>query len=467
MTIAKLLFAEIRHRFGHFAMGLVAVGTAAALFTAAPTIIAGYSRDTSARVAQQERQAADRLAAMKNETEHHLKRMQEEAAQAIADVEKRTVRIMRDLGFNLRIVHRDTDTTQLLANFVALDMPEEYIVRIAQSPQITKVAHLVATLKHMFQHEGQPRLLVGIAPETPQAHVEMKSPMGFQIERGTVYLGQEAGRGRAEGDEIEVLGRKFRVARILPAHGTRDEDIAIFMHLKDAQELLDRPGRITEIIALGCKCETVERVEEIQAQLEAVLPETKVMELRAQAIAREDQRKLVAEYHRAALARYQADREAILAREAAGQTKIIDDLRATRGDVERTMTALASMATPAVVLVCGVWIGVLAWSNVRERRIEIGLLRALGKGAAHIAGLFLGKAVLLGLIGGLAGCAIGCALASWVSLGALRVAAGNFAPAYDVLAVAILGAPLVAALASYLPTLLAIRQDPSVVLSDE
>ena len=71
---------------------------------------------------------------------------------------------MRDLGFNLRIVHRNTNLARLFANFESFPMPEEYIKRLANSPEITKIVHLVATLMHMIQWVGQPRLLVGFAP---------------------------------------------------------------------------------------------------------------------------------------------------------------------------------------------------------------------------------------------------------------------------------------------------------------
>ena len=68
-------------------------------------------------------------------------------------------------------------------------------------------------------------------------------------------------------------------------HRDGQEDIAVCMHLADAQEVLDKPGRISEILVLGCKCKTVNRVEEITEQLEAVLPKP-VTEMRMQAIAR-------------------------------------------------------------------------------------------------------------------------------------------------------------------------------------
>jgi putative ABC transport system permease protein len=112
-----------------------------------------------------------------------------------------------------------------------------------------------------------------------------------------------------------------------------------------------------------------------------------------------------------------------------------------------------------------VFVGLLAWLNVRERRPEIGLLRALGKGTAGIAGLFLGKAALLGLLGGALGAAVGFA-AALVAGASMEIPAPLLTAQPLILAATILGAPLVAALASYPPTLVAVSQDPSVVLMD-
>ncbi len=488
MSTFKLLQAEIFHRKTNFVLSVLALVTAATLFVAGPTLLRGYAHESNQRLAAMQKETNVALATMQDETAAELAAMQDEtAAELVAmqakaktdleELDKRTKYIMRELGFNLRIVHRDTDMSKLYANFMAFDMPEEYVERLASSPQITKIAHIVATLKQMITWEDQPRLLVGFAPEAVQAHVEKKPPMGLQIKPGTVYLGSVAGEGHKVGDTVEILGKQFQVAMILPPHGTAEEDIAIAMHLKDAQAVLDKPGMISEIVALGCKCTTVNRVEEIAEQLELVLPEAKITEHRLSAIAREDQRKLVEEHNRQTMADYVAKREAIIAQEAARRQSIIEQETAHRkGILEQEqshqqniiglLNGVTSFAVPLIVLICAVWVGLLAWSNVNERRAEIGLLRAIGKHSAIIVSLLLGKAVLLGLLGGTAGCLLGYGLAYWLAVGILKVPAEQFTPAYDVLVYTLLGAPLVAAISSYLPTLSAVTQDPALVLME-
>jgi putative ABC transport system permease protein len=149
------------------------------------------------------------------------------------------------------------------------------------------------------------------------------------------------------------------------------------------------------------------------------------------------------------------------------QTQILEDLQKARGSVQQTLEMLSGVIAPVVVFACAVWIGLLALANVRERRAEIGLLRALGKGSGTIAVLFLGKAVLLGLLGAAIGFGLGTGLAYALGTRVLELAAGQL-PLLRVplLAYALVGAPLVCAVASYLPTLSAIIQDPAVVLRD-
>ncbi len=466
MSMFRLLTAELWHRKLNITLSLLALVAAATLFVASPTLLGGYRNESEQQLSAMQAATESALAEMQAETDAELLAMQQKAESDLAQLDKQTKRIMRDLGFNLRIVHKNTDMSQLYAAFVAFDMPEEYLARLAESPEITKIVHLVATLKQMVQWEDQPRLLVGFAPEATQTHIEKKAPMGFQIKPGTVYLGAVSGEGHAVGDKVDILGKEFEVARILPPHGTAEEDIAICMHLKDAQLVLEKPARISEILALGCKCKTIERIEEITQQLELVLPEAKVTEHRMQAIAREDQRKLIVNHNEQTMADYRANRERIVQQEQDSQQQIVDQEISHRNRVMGLLTAVTSVVTPLIVLVCAIWVGMLAWSNVRERRVEIGLLRALGKSSSSIASLFLGKAVLLGMVGGAVGCALGYVMARWLATSMLGVDMAHFTPSLLASCCALLGTPMVAAMASYLPTLSAVNQDPAVVLMD-
>jgi ABC-type lipoprotein release transport system permease subunit len=217
-------------------------------------------------------------------------------------------------------------------------------------------------------------------------------------------------------------------------------------------------------MALECRCPGTD-LATIRQQLREVLPDTQITEFQSIAVARAEQRALVEARQKAILAEMQKNlelREQLLAewRETAAQ------MEASRAKIERLIQTLAERVTPLVVAVSAIWLGLLSLSNVRQRRTEIGLLRALGKGPALIAWLFLGKAVVLGFLGGVFGLSAGIWLARWLGISALDVPVDLFALRYETFFGAVLGAPLISAVAGYLPMLVALRQDPASVLRE-
>jgi putative ABC transport system permease protein len=80
-----------------------------------------------------------------------------------------------------------------------------------------------------------------------------------------------------------------------------------------------------------------------------------------------------------------------------------------RAKAQSTLTALFLGLGAVALLVGGVGIANVMVISVLERRPEIGLRRALGARAVHIGVQFLGESVLLSLLGGLVGVALGAA----------------------------------------------------------
>src|SRR5262249_37287693 len=121
---------------------------------------------------------------------------------------------------------------------------------------------------------------------------------------------------------------------------------------------------------------------------------------------------------------------------------------------------------PLAVTGAALGLVLLALGNVRERRIEIGLFRSLGLRSSQIYGLFLGRAALLGLVGAVTG---------WLAGGLVAWCWGDVSDLTDgaewlldpwIWAGPLAAAPLLAALASWAPACLAVRQDPAVVLRE-
>jgi putative ABC transport system permease protein len=125
-----------------------------------------------------------------------------------------------------------------------------------------------------------------------------------------------------------------------------------------------------------------------------------------------------------------------------------------------TFTALFLGLGAVALLVGGVGIANVMVISVLERRAEIGLRRALGATKGHVAVQFLGEALLLSVIGGLAGVAIGYGVtAGW---SAYR--------GWDVLVprIALLGgfgaALIIGTLAGFYPATRAARMSPTEAL---
>lgn len=85
------------------------------------------------------------------------------------------------------------------------------------------------------------------------------------------------------------------------------------------------------------------------------------------------------------------------------QTQMLEVLGSVLGVLTLAVGAIAGIS----LLVGGVGIATIMTINVRQRRAEIGLLRALGNGRGRIMALFAVEALLLGAGGGLAGVILG------------------------------------------------------------
>ncbi|MGK0198944.1 MAG: putative ABC transport system permease protein, partial [Yoonia sp.] len=164
--------------------------------------------------------------------------------------QRETRRNMRDIGQNLRIISKATDMGAFWDNdYSSVMMPEEWIKRFEKVTGLF-YSHLSATLKQRIEWDGDPALISGMAAEV--APPDRKKPsMTFNIKPGEIFLGYQLvkKRGLKKQNKVTIRGKEFVIAGTLAEAGT-DDDIRIYMHLKDAQEILGVPGKINEIQAL-------------------------------------------------------------------------------------------------------------------------------------------------------------------------------------------------------------------------
>lgn len=341
-----------------------------------------------------------------------------------AAAERETRRVVRDLGFNLRILPKETDPERFfLVGHSEHTMPLEAVNRMAAGAgTFITFNHLTPVLERRIQVGGHECLLTGLG-DTVVGPGEKKQPMGFRIAPGTAHVGSVLAErlGLNTGGILEVAGRSLRVERILVEAGT-EEDVRLYTALSDAQAVLGLPGRISEIKAIDCLCLTADQdpLPKIREALSRLLPEARVIQMRTLADARAKQR--------------------------------------------QASERMSAFAVPMTLLVSAVWILVLAVLNVRQRRVEIGLWRALGTGSSRIAALFLGKAAMLGGVGGILGYAVGTLIALHWGVALFPVTASSLKSDPSLMLPALGLTPLFAAAASFLPAMMAVAQDPAETL---
>jgi ABC-type lipoprotein release transport system permease subunit len=337
-----------------------------------------------------------------------------------------TRRLTRDMGFNLRIVPKETDMGNFwISGFSEKTMPQDYVDVLVKEKSVF-YAHLTATLHKRIELNNREVVLTGISPDEVEPSGKKKSKMIFAIEPGAVYVGYEIAKvlDVNKRDSIDILGQKFVVSQTLSETGSED-DIRLYLDLGTLQSLLKMEGRINEIMALNCMCSTEgdDPLENLRVHLSSILPNTKVIMNRTIAVARERQRKMVDGYF--------------------------------------------AILLPVMLIICMVWIGVFAMLNVNSRRNEIGIMRALGFGTERIAMLFFSRAIITGLIGALLGYFAGVWLAMEFGPEIFKVTAKSIKPDWDLLWIAVVSAPLFASVSSFIPIMWAISSDPAKLLKEE
>lgn len=338
---------------------------------------------------------------------------------------RETKRIMRDMGFNVRIIPKATDMGGFyLKGFSEHTFSEEAIHRLASQENIS-YNHLVATLQQQMKFGDMTVVVMGLSGELfPPGR--KKPLMSHPIKPGTVHVGYEIARhfGLKKGDSISLGGETFTISRAMPESGNTD-DIRIFGALPDIQRLLSLEGQINEIKAIDCLCLTPDEDPQaiLRAELNRVIPEAQTFLLSDMAEARARQRQMVEKY--------------------------------------------MAFLIPLFLVLSGVLLAALVTLNVRARQAEIGVLRALGYGSGVIGALFLGKAIVVGLIGAGIGYGVGTWLAVSITPSIFQVTAKGIKAMPELLGWSLLIAPIFAAVVSFIPAVIAVTQDPAMTLRAE
>ncbi|MGL4944331.1 MAG: ABC transporter permease [Thermoguttaceae bacterium] len=356
--------------------------------------------------------------------------------------EKAVAREMDSLGANILILPKSAS----LNDYYTADMqgetfPEEYVTRLTMS-DMQGLDNLSPKLSVPVEVSGKTWTLTGILPKSEfQAKAAWKGagifsePVGGCGTTSSIFSGEEDKKSLVrkrviddlsseeilvgadvarklnvqENGTLELLGKKFSVTAILPETGTID-DSRIFAHLHTVQELTNSETVVNAIEIVGC-CKEISKG--LVSKINQLLPDAKVVTI----------------------------------------TQIVD----SQIRMNQLMSRLSMIFLVIIVLVGGAGIANYMYSNVRERRREIGTLMALGADSSLIQRIFLFKAVILGGVGGVGGFLLGTLLA--IFLGP-QLAGVPVLPMFSLLFWALGISLALTLIASAIPAYQASRMDP-------
>jgi putative ABC transport system permease protein len=353
------------------------------------------------------------------------------------------------LGANVMVLPKSAT----LQDYYAADrqdetIPEEYVTRLAMS-DLQGLDNLSPKLSLPIEVKSEKYTLTGILPKSEfQAKAAwqgagifarpatgcgtaVRMPGAPQDEKKTlvrkrviqdlkpdeILVGADAAASlkAKEGEMLDLLGKQFTVTAVLPQTGTVD-DARIFAHLHTVQELSGKGPVLSAIEVVGC-CQEISKG--LVQKINSLLPDAKVVTI----------------------------------------TQIVDAQR----NMNALMSRLSTIFLIIIVMVGGAGIANYMYANVFERRREIGTFMALGADSFLVLRIFLFKALLLGLAGGVGGYLLGTALA--MILGP-KLAGVSVSPMPALAALALIISVGLTIVASFFPARRAARLDPCATFQE-
>jgi putative ABC transport system permease protein len=361
--------------------------------------------------------------------------------------EKAVSREMDSLGANVLVLPKSASLQDYYtADMQGGTMPREYVDQLAMS-NLKGLDNVSPKLSVPVEIQGRSFTLTGILPKKEfQAKAAWQGagifsrPIGCgsmptlpfasgdnktlvrqrvieDLEKDETLVGADVASslGLKEKDTVKLFDQPFRVTAVLPRTGTID-DSRIFAHLDRVQELSGKGDVINVIEIVGC-CQEIS--QGLVEKINSLLPDAKVVPF----------------------------------------TQIVE----AQQKMNRLMANLSTIFLVIIVFVGGAGIANYMYANVFERRREVGTLMALGAHSHLILRIFLLKALMLGLAGGVGGYLLGTVLA--MMLGP-QLAGVPVLPMWELALAAPLISVVLALLASYFPARRAAKLDPCATFQE-
>ena len=413
MNVLQMALREIGYRKRNFLLAIISISAAVASFVASATLLENHHR---------------KITQIHQEIEAKLRSTVEELQKGISDAVTR-------LGFDIIIIPREQDLTDWhTENYASKNMPEEYATKLAGS-NLLSIKQIVPRLRKKIRwtEKGWTVIIVGVGnmlqagKESPDFHITPP-------ERSTVELGHElhTALNIKAGDKIHVLNKEFTVSKCLEEKGNQD-DITIWMHLEDAQNLLDCKGVINEILAVECRG-AWQQVAKIREEINKILPDTQIIEKTSHVITKAQ-----------AILTTENETRASLERESNARIKLMK-AKIRIGILLALLSASISIA----------WLVFLTITNVRSREQEIGILSTLGYSLSYIMGLFVIRLLLV--------CISGCILGYLIGRTVPSLHETKLIPEASTITIFVIAIAIII-ISGIIPVIISLRRDPSEILN--
>ena len=425
MTLLHLVRKEIGYHKLTFLLGLLSVVFAVGVLVSLLTLLHAHDIQTGRILNEKE-----------NKIEEQMQKM-----------DKFYQKIMEEYGFNLIIL----PTSQNLGDFynkgyASEFMPEDYVDKLAQSNLVT-IRHLLPVVERKMKWPEELNRTIFLFGTRGEVSFTKKAPseppLLAPVPLGSVILGYELwdSLNLKVDDKVKLLGVVFKVSKLHPQRGSK-EDITVWIDLKLAQRLLGRENQINAIQALKTYASGLD-FKSIREDITRILPNTQVVLLENKVTTM-------------AKARDRAKATAKFSLEAERQHRL-----KLRGEME----TFSSWLIPSAIIASMVLIVFLTLSNLRQRKGEIAILRALGYRSSQVLYVFLTKAFFLGFIGAF----LGFSVSFFFVMIAHRASVQEIFKLFNlpILIVVLVAAPILSILASCVPVILAAGEDPAAILREE
>jgi len=434
MSIFQLVLREINHRKGNFILSVVAIALTLCLSIYCISLLSDYDAKTSAMLEKQ-----------KQDTQAQLKQHNEQTETVLQSLENDIRKSMKGLGFNVYLFPKDEPIEKIKERGYSIKtIPQEYANKLADSKVVT-INHLLPQLARRVQWKEQNRgiTLIGVAGQVPMAHRNHMKPIMQPLEAGTVFLGHDLHKpfGIKVGDMVTINAKQYKVAKTYPPRDFRDDGTA-WIHLAEMQKMFNLEGQISSIKCLGCNCASADRVGTIRKELEAIIPDIQIIEVGSKALVRAEAR--VKTSKRADTVRTQIITQA---------NEKMASIAATRDESRKSLETLNHYLVPLLLIIAFITLTILCVLNVRQRKEEVGILRALGVKTSKILSLFLIRALIIGILASAVALIVAFSMSTEISS--------------TMLLILVIAPPLIALTSTWLPALAAATQPPLNALKND